>query len=95
MNTSSWLIFRLVQPILLIAMPAQKSIGDYRLVGVVVKASAPRAEDMGSIHAFAVDFFSGSSHASDFYTGTPVAILPDARRYRVSAGTDRPGVSIL
>ena len=39
--------------------------------------------------------FSGSSHTSDFKTGTPVATLPGAWRHRVSAGTGRPGVSIL
>ena len=39
--------------------------------------------------------FSGSSHTSDLKTGTPVATLPDAWRYRVSAGTGGPGVSIL
>ena len=38
--------------------------------------------------------FSGSSHASDLNIGTPVATLPGAWRYRVSAGTGRPGVSI-
>ena len=39
--------------------------------------------------------FSGSSHTSDSKIGTPVATLPGAWRYRVSAGTGRPGVSIL
>ena len=39
--------------------------------------------------------FSGSSHTGDLNIGTPVATLPSARRYRVSAGTGRPGVSIL
>ena len=39
--------------------------------------------------------FSGSSHTSDLKIGTPVATLPGAWRYRVSAGTGRPGVSIL
>ena len=32
---------------------------------------------------------------SDLKIGTPVATLPGAWRYRVSAGTGRPGVSIL
>ena len=40
-------------------------------------------------------YFSGSSHTSDFKIGTPVATLPGAGRYRVSAGTGRPGVSAL
>ena len=39
--------------------------------------------------------FLGSSHTSDSKIGTPVATLPGAWRYRVSAGTGRPGVSIL
>ena len=43
----------------------------------------------------ATGFFSGSSHTSDLKIGTPLATLPGAWRYRVSAGTGRPGVSIL
>ena len=39
--------------------------------------------------------FSGSSHTSDFKIDIPVATLPGAWHYRVSAGTGRPGVSIL
>ena len=39
--------------------------------------------------------FSGSSHTGDLKIGTPVATLPEAWRYRVSAGTGQPGVSIL
>ena len=39
--------------------------------------------------------FVGSSHTSDLKIGTPVATLPGAWRYRVRAGTGRPGVSIL
>ena len=39
--------------------------------------------------------FSGSSHTSDLKIGTPVATLPGAWHYRVSAGTGRPGASIL
>ena len=41
-----------------------------------------------------VFFFSGSGHTSDINC-TPVATLPGAWRYRVSAGTARPGVNIL
>ena len=37
----------------------------------------------------------GSSSTSDLKIGTPVATLPGAWHYRISAGTDRPGVSIL
>ena len=55
----------------------------------MVKASASRAEDPGFESCLRQDF-SGSSHttdASDFKIGTPVATLPGAWRYRVSAGT--------
>ena len=66
------------------------------LVGLVVKASASRAEDPGfESRLRAPGFFSGSSHTSDLKSDTPVATLPGAWRYRVSAGTGRPGVSIL
>ena len=61
------------------------------LDGLVVKASASRAEDPG----FESRDFSGSSHTSDAKIDTPVATLPGASRYRVSTGTGRPGVSIL
>ena len=39
--------------------------------------------------------FSRLSHASDLKIGTPVATLPGAWRYRVSAGTGWLSVSIL
>ena len=39
--------------------------------------------------------FSEWSHTSDLKIGTPVATLPGAWCYRVSTGTDWPGVSIL
>ena len=65
-----------------------------RLVGLVVKASASRAGDPGFESRWG-GIFSGSSHTSDLKTGTPVATLPGAWRYRVSTGTGRPGVSIL
>ena len=65
-----------------------------RLVGLVVKVSASTAEDPGFESRLRRDF-SGSSHTSDLKIGTPVAILPGAWRYRVSAGTGWPGVSIL
>ena len=66
-----------------------------RLVGLVVKASASRAEGPGFESRISRGFFSGSSHTSDFKIATPVATLPGAWRYRVSTGTGRPGVSIL
>ena len=66
----------------------------YRLVGLVVKASASRAEGPGFESRLRRDF-SGSSHTSDLNIGTPVATLLGAGRYRVSAWTGRPGISIL
>ena len=39
--------------------------------------------------------FPGSSHTSDFKSGTPVTTLPGAWHYKASAGTGWPGVSIL
>ena len=66
----------------------------YRLVGLVVKTSASRAEDPGFESRLRWSF-SGSSPTSDFKIGTPVATLSGAWRWRVSAGTGRHGVSIL
>ena len=57
-----------------------------RLVGLVVKASASRAEDPGFESRLRQEF-SGSSHTSDLKIGTPMATLPGAWRCRVSAGT--------
>ena len=65
-----------------------------RLVGLVVKASASRAEDPGFESRFRWDF-SASSHTSDLKIGTLVLTLPDAWRYRVNAVTGRPGASLL
>ena len=65
-----------------------------RLVGLVVKVSASRAEDPGFESRLRRDFFSGLSHTSDLKIGTPVSTLPGAWLYRVSAGTGRSGVSI-
>ena len=61
-----------------------------RLVGLVVRRPPRERKVPGSNPACAV-IFSGSSHTSDLNVGTPVATL----RYRVRAGTGRPGVSIL
>ena len=66
----------------------------HRIVGLVVKASASRAEDPGFESRLRRDF-SGSSHTSDSKIGTPVVTLPGAGRYRVCTGAGRPGVSIL
>ena len=60
----------------------------------MVKVSDSGAEDLGFESRLRRDF-SVSSHTSDIKTGTPVATLPGAWHYKVSAGTDRPGVSVL
>ena len=65
-----------------------------RLIGLVVKASASRAEDAGVESRLRQDFYS-SSHTSDLKISTPVATLPINWCYRVSTGTSQPGVSIL
>ena len=65
-----------------------------RLVGLVVRASALGAEDTGFESCLQWDF-SGSSHTCDLKIGTPVATLPGIWRYRVSAGTGQPSVSML
>ena len=69
-------------------------ISSNRLVGLVVKASASRVEDPGFKSRLRQDFL-GSSHTGDLKIGTPVATLPGAWCYRVSAGTGWPGVGIL
>ena len=52
----------------------------------MVKASTLRVEDPG-FESRLRQIFPGSSHTSDFKTGTPVATLPGTWHYRVSAGT--------
>ena len=64
------------------------------LAGLVVKASASGAEDPGFESRLRQNFF-GLSRTSDLKIGTPVATLPGAWHYRVSAGTGQPSVSIL
>ena len=66
----------------------------HRLVGLVVRRP-PRERKVPGSNPACDGIFSGSSHTSDLNIGTPVATLPGAWRYRVSAGTGRPGVSIL
>ena len=70
------------------------SSSSYRLAGLVDRASASGAEDPGFESRLRQDF-SGSSHTSDLKICAPVATLPGAWQYWVSAGTGRPGVSIL
>ena len=65
------------------------------LVGLVVKVSAWRAVDPGFDSGFLGGDFSGSCHTSDLKVGNPVATLLGTCRYRVSAGTGLPGISIL
>ena len=57
-----------------------------RLAGLVVKASASRAEDPGFESRLWQDF-SRSSHTGDLKIGTPVATLPGTWHHKVSAGT--------
>ena len=66
----------------------------YRLVGLVVMRPSRERKIPGSNPACA-GIFPGSSHTSDLKIGTPVATLPGAWRYGVSAGTGWLGVSIL
>ena len=65
-----------------------------RLVGLVVRRP-PREWKIPGSNPACAGILSGSSHTSDLKIGTPVATLPGAWRSRVSAGTSRPGVSIL
>ena len=55
----------------------------------------PRERKVPGSNPACAGIFPGSSHTSDSKIGTAVATLPGAWRYRVSAGTGRPGVSIL
>ena len=64
------------------------------LAGLVVQASASRAEGPGFKFRLRRDF-SMSSHTSDLKTGTPVATMPGAWHHRVRSGTGWPSVSIL
>ena len=68
-----------------------KSLLVYHLVGLVVRRP-PRERKIPDSNPACGGIFSRSSHTSDSKIGTPVATLPGAWRYRVSAGT---GVSIL
>ena len=55
----------------------------------------PRERKVPGSNPAGAGIFSGLSHTCDLNIGTPVATQPGAWRYRVSAGTGRPGVSIL
>ena len=62
------------------------------LLGLVVKASASRAEDLGLIPAFGVDRARGRVIPETKTIGTPVATLPGARRCKVNAETVWPSI---
>ena len=72
-------------------MPDGHKLIDH-LIGLVVKASASRAEDPRFESRLRWDL---SEIPCDLKIGTPVAILPGVWRYRVSAGTGCSSVSIL
>ena len=74
-------------------LPATFSTTD-RLVGLVVWRP-PRERKIPGLNPACAEIFPGSSHTNDLKIGTPVATLQGAWRYRVSAATGRPGVSIL
>ena len=65
-----------------------------RLLGLVVRRP-PRERKIPGSNPACAEIFPGSSHTSDLKIGTPVATLSGAWRYRVSAGTGRPDISIL
>ena len=70
------------------------SVSLYHLISLAIEASSLRAEDSGFEFCLRWDF-STLSHTSDLKIGTPVASLPGAWRYKVSAGTGQPSVSVL
>ena len=84
----------IVSPSLLLTCSVFMSCTTDRLGGLVVRASTSRTENPGFEFRLRRDF-SGSSHTGELKIGTPVATLPGAWRYRVIAGTGRPGVSVL
>ena len=55
----------------------------------------PRERMIPDSNLTCAGIFPGSSHTSDLKIGNPGATPPVAWRYRVSAGTGWPGVSIL
>ena len=64
------------------------------LFGLMVRRP-PRERKIPGSNPTCAGIFSGSRHTSDSKIGTPVATLPGAWHYRVSAGTGQPGISIL
>ena len=55
----------------------------------------PRERKIPGSNPACAGIFPGSSHTNDLKVGTPVAALPGAWCYRVSAGTGWPSASIL
>ena len=55
----------------------------------------PQEQTIPGLNPARARIFSGSSHTGDLKIGTPVATLPGAWHYRVSAGTGWPDVSIV
>ena len=79
-------------------------MGEFQIIGSSAKQTAslaewlrrpPREQKIPGSNPTCARIFPGSSHTSDLKIGTPVATLPGAWCYRVSAGTGWPGVSIL
>ena len=66
----------------------------HHLVGLVVKVSVSRTQDLGFESCLWRDF-SRANHTSDFKIGTPVATLPGAWWCRVSTGTGWTSVNVL
>ena len=58
------------------SLPLSLCLSLYRLVGLVVKASASTVEDPGLDYRFRRGNFSRSSHTSDLKIDTSVATLP-------------------
>ena len=98
--SESWLksgnVFKFVTVVMALTLSVfSRAVTDLdRLVGLVVKVSASRAEDPRFESRLRRDI-SASSVTSDLKMVTPVATLPGARRYWVSVGTGCTGVSIL
>ena len=55
----------------------------------------PRERNIPGSNHVCNGIFLGLTHTSNLKIGTPVATLPGAWYYRVSAGTGWPGVNIL
>ena len=63
------------------------TLASHCLIGLVVNASASKAEHPGFDSRLRRGDFARSSHTSDLRIGTPVATIPGALCYRASVGT--------